>query len=38
MPIRILIVDDEPLARDTIRLLLDEQEGVEIVGEALNGD
>jgi two-component system, LytTR family, response regulator len=38
MPIRILIVDDEPLARDTIRLLLDEQEGVEIVGEARNGD
>ena len=38
MPIRILIVDDEPSARDTIRLLLDEQEGVEIVGEARNGD
>ncbi len=38
MPVRILIVDDEPLARDTVRLLLDEQEGVEIVGEAKNGD
>lgn len=38
MPIRILIVDDEPLARDTIRLLLEEQDDVEIVGEAKNGD
>lgn len=38
MPIRILIVDDEPLARDTIRLLLDEQDDVEIVGEAKDGD
>lgn len=37
MPIRILIVDDEPLARDTIRLLLEEQNDVEIVGEAANG-
>jgi two-component system, LytTR family, response regulator len=37
MSLRILIVDDEPLARDTVRLLLDSQSDVEIVGEARNG-
>lgn len=32
-----LIVDDEPLARDFIRHLLDEDEEIELVGEAGNG-
>lgn len=34
---RVLIVDDEPLARRRIRDLLDTLEGVEIVGECRNG-
>ena len=36
-PLRVLIVDDEPLARRTLRVLLEPEEGVEIVGEAGNG-
>ena len=32
-----LIVDDEPLARDTVRLLLEARDDVEIVGEAEDG-
>lgn len=35
--VRVLIVDDEPLARRRIRRLLEKREGVEIVGEAANG-
>jgi two-component system LytT family response regulator len=35
--IRALIVDDEPLARDRIRSLLEKEEGVTIVGECANG-
>ena len=35
--IKVLIVDDEPLARDTLRLLLDTQDDIAIVGEAANG-
>ena len=35
--IRVLIVDDEPLARRGIRQLLSAQEDVEIAGEARNG-
>lgn len=35
--IRALIVDDEALARDTVRLLLEEHDDVEIVGEAVDG-
>jgi len=35
--IRALIVDDEALARDTVRLLLDEHDDVEVVGEAVDG-
>jgi len=34
---RVLIVDDEPLARDRIRALLRNQENLEIVGEAGSG-
>ncbi len=33
-PLRILIVDDEPLARDRARRMLGEIEGVEVAGEA----
>lgn len=35
--IKVLIVDDEPLARDTLRLLLETQDDVSVVGEAANG-
>jgi two-component system LytT family response regulator len=35
--IRALIVDDEPLARERIRMLLDQEHGVEIVDECGNG-
>ncbi|MFT5141533.1 MAG: two-component system LytT family response regulator [Rhodothermales bacterium] len=38
MPIRVLIVDDEALARDTIRLLLENHPQYEVVGECRNGD
>lgn len=37
-PIRALIVDDEPLARDCVRLALEGLEGVEIVGECGDGE
>jgi two-component system, LytTR family, response regulator len=36
--IRVLIVDDEPLARRSIRRLLDKASGVEIVGECGDGE
>ena len=36
-PIRVLIVDDEPLAREKIRALVGEDPGVEVVGECGNG-
>ncbi len=36
--IRVLIVDDEALARDTLRLLLDEHDDVAVVGEAVDGE
>ena len=38
MPIRVLIVDDEALARDTIRLLLEDNPQFDIVGECKDGD
>jgi len=38
MPIRVLIVDDESLARDTIRLLLEDHAEFLIVGECKDGD
>lgn len=37
MKIRTLIVDDEPLARQRVRLLLDEEPDVEIIGESRDG-
>lgn len=36
--IRTMIVDDEPLARKTIRILLREETDIEIVGEAADGN
>ena len=36
--IRTLIIDDEPLARQTIRLLLKDDPEIEIIGECANGD
>jgi two-component system LytT family response regulator len=38
MPIRTLIVDDEPLARRRLRALLRPEAGIEIVGECGDGD
>jgi two-component system LytT family response regulator len=37
MKIRTLIIDDEPLARQRIRLLLDEEPEVEVIGECADG-
>ncbi|HSU16810.1 LytTR family DNA-binding domain-containing protein [Longimicrobium sp.] len=36
-PVRVVIVDDEPLARRTLRVLLQPEAGVEVVAEAGNG-
>jgi len=36
-PLRVLLVDDEPLARDTLRSLLAGDSRVELVGEAADG-
>ena len=33
-PARVLIVDDEPLARERLRMLLQDEEGIDVVGEA----
>ncbi len=38
MKIRALIIDDEPLARDVIRIMLDNQPDIEIIGECGNGN
>lgn len=37
MPIRTLIIDDEPLAREGIRMLLSSDERFEVIGECTNG-
>ncbi|RME51243.1 MAG: response regulator [Deltaproteobacteria bacterium] len=37
VPIRTLIVDDEPLARDELRYQLEEMSDIEVIGEAENG-
>jgi len=36
-PLNVLIVDDESLARDTVRLLLEEENDIHVVGEAADG-
>jgi two-component system LytT family response regulator len=37
-PIRTLIVDDEPLARERVRSLIADQPGMSVIGEAHDGD
>jgi DNA-binding NarL/FixJ family response regulator len=37
MPIRVLIVDDHPVVRQGLRVLLEVQDGIEVVGEAGEG-
>jgi two-component system LytT family response regulator len=37
MTIRTLIIDDEPLARDRIKRLLRDEDGLHIIGECGNG-
>ena len=37
MGLKVLVVDDEPLARDGLKLLLGRHSGVESVSEARNG-
>lgn len=37
MPLRVLIVDDEPLARRRLEILLREQPGIELAGAAADG-
>ena len=36
--IKVLIVDDEPLARENLRVFLQEQSDIEIVGECSNAE
>jgi DNA-binding NarL/FixJ family response regulator len=36
-PVRVLVADDEPLFIDTVRALLKDDDRVEVVGTALNG-
>ncbi len=36
-PIRVLVVDDHPVVRRGIKSLLAEEEGIDVVGEAVNG-
>jgi YesN/AraC family two-component response regulator len=35
--IRVLLADDQALVRSGFRMILDEREGIEVVGEAENG-
>src|SRR5213075_915461 len=37
-PLRVVIIDDEPLARDSIRVLLQDDREVRVVGEASGAD
>ena len=37
-PIHVLLVDDHPVVRQGLRALLSTQEGIEVVGEAADGD
>lgn len=37
-PIRVLVVDDHPVVRQGLRAFLDVQDGISVVGEAVDGD
>ena len=37
-PVTVAVVDDEPLAREGLRMLLAEDPAVKVVGEAGSGD
>jgi len=37
-PIRVLVADDQALMRTGFRMILDAQDGIEVVGEAIDGD
>ncbi len=37
MKVKTLIVDDEPLARERLRKLLEAEPDIQVVGEAANG-
>ena len=37
MSIRVLLVDDQALVRTGFRMILADEEGIEVVGEAANG-
>jgi len=37
-PIRVLVADDQALMRTGFRMILDAQEGIEVVGEAIDGE
>lgn len=36
-PIRVLIADDQPIARSGLRMILESTPGIEVVGEAVDG-
>jgi DNA-binding NarL/FixJ family response regulator len=37
-PVRVVVADDHPVVRDGLRALIDASAGIELVGEATNGD
>jgi DNA-binding NarL/FixJ family response regulator len=37
MPIRVLVADDQDIVRAGLRMILDAQPGIEVVGEAADG-
>lgn len=37
-PVRVLIVDDDPLVRTGLAMILDRSDGIDVVGEAADGD
>jgi DNA-binding NarL/FixJ family response regulator len=37
-PIRVIVADDHPVVRDGLRALIEASPGIELIGEATNGD